>query len=159
NQGKASFKGTVQVGPLKVNGQLAAEGFRIPALAAYYDQWLNVVVNSGALATKGTVELEQMPGQPLRGGYRGEASVSDFASKDKQGQQDLLRWKTLAANGIDVQLEPLAVRVNEVALTDFYSRLILSSNAKLNLQEILRQPDQTAPDKPAVKTTGRKTTA
>jgi uncharacterized protein involved in outer membrane biogenesis len=140
NQGKVSFKGAGQVAPLKLDGAFAAEGFRLPALAAYYDQWLNVVVDGGALATKGTVAVEQPPGQPLRASYHGDATVTDFASRDKEGGQDLLRWKTLTASGIAFQLEPLAARVNELTLADFYSRLIVKSNATLNLQDVLRQP-------------------
>jgi uncharacterized protein involved in outer membrane biogenesis len=139
-KGKASFKGALQVGPLKVDGALAVEGFRVPVLAAYYDQWLNVVVNDGSFATKGTLVVEQPAGQPLRASYRGDAAVTNFASRDKAGGQDLLRWGSLTASGLDFQLEPLAVRVNQVTLADFYSRLIVESNATLNLQGVFKQP-------------------
>lgn len=137
-RGTLHFDGAAQVQPLKAGGRLAIEGFRLPVLAAYYDQWLNVVVNGGAVATKGTLAVEQPAGQPLRASYRGDASVTGLASLDKLTQQELLRWKSLAVTGIDFQLQPLTVRVAQVTLADFYSRLIVQSDGTLNLQNVLK---------------------
>jgi uncharacterized protein involved in outer membrane biogenesis len=146
--GKVHFNGAAQVAPLKVDGAVALEGFRLFALASYYDEWLNVVVKDGRLATKGKVIVEQQTGQPLRVGYRGDASIANFESYDKAGKQELLRWKTLTANGIDFQLEPMAVRVNEFALGDFYSRLILQGDGTLNLQHVIKDASERRPAKP-----------
>ena len=60
--------------------------------------------------------------------------------------------------GIDFNLQPMAVNVGEIALTDFYSRLILSQAGRLNVQDIVRRPatevaDSTPPavEKPVIK--------
>jgi uncharacterized protein involved in outer membrane biogenesis len=151
-RGKVSFDGVLQALPLKGGGQLAVEGFRLPVLAAYYDQWLNVVVNGGAVATKGTLAVEQPPGQPLRASYRGDASVTGLASVDKLTSQELLRWKSLAVTGIDFQLQPLAVRVAQVTLADFYSRLIVNRDGTLNLQHLLKDNPGAGNAKTAAKT-------
>lgn len=60
---------------------------------------------------------------------------------DKLNNADFLKWKSLYLGGIDFQLQPLAVNVGEIALSDFYSRLILSKEGRLNLQDIVRKPE------------------
>jgi hypothetical protein len=47
-------------------------------------------------------------------------------------------------NGIEVELEPLKVAVAEIALTDFFSRLILSADGTLNLQTLMRESGASA---------------
>lgn len=157
-RGTVRFDGAAQLQPLKAGGQLAIEGFRLPVLAAYYDQWLNVVVNGGAVATKGTLAVEQPTGQPLRASYRGDASVTGLASLDKLTQQELLRWKSLAVTGIDFQLQPLTVRVAQVTLADFYSRLIVNKDGTLNLQHLLKDGPAAGDTKTAAKGTAAKST-
>ena len=63
------------------------------------------------------------------GGYDGFVDLKEL--KDKDGS-----W-------LPVSPPPgaMAVNVGEVALSDFYSRLILSKEGRLNLQDIVRKPE------------------
>jgi hypothetical protein len=70
--------------------------------------------------------------------------VPNFAALEKASSQELLRWKSLAVNGIEVELEPLKVAVAEIALSDFFSRLILSAEGALNLQTLMRESSASA---------------
>ncbi len=52
---------------------------------------------------------------------------------------DLLNWKILSLRGLDVHMAPeqrMKVKVSETALSDFYARLIIQENGKLNLQDL-----------------------
>jgi uncharacterized protein involved in outer membrane biogenesis len=54
---------------------------------------------------------------------------------------DLLAWKTLAVRGLDLQLkpaQPLRVSVRETALGDFFARVIVQRNGRINLQDIVK---------------------
>ena len=54
---------------------------------------------------------------------------------------DLLAWKTLAVRGLDLNLQPaqpLRVNVRETALSDFFARVIVQRNGRINLQDILK---------------------
>lgn len=54
---------------------------------------------------------------------------------------DLLAWKTLAVRGLDLQLkpaQPLRVTVRETALGDFFARVIVQRNGRINLQDIVK---------------------
>src|SRR6185369_5756815 len=79
-------------------------------------------------------------------------SVTDFASIDKRSTQDLLRWKTLSLGAVDFDLAPLKIALDEIALADFYARVIVSPEGRLNLQDLAGTPPAPAtgePPKPA----------
>jgi len=135
-KGKLAYDGSLQLVPLRTEGQLDVAGLRLGTFAPYVEQVLNVVVTGGALSTKGQLAVDVPEGKPLRVAYRADASVANFASLDKPTSQDLLRWKSLAVNGVDFELEPLKVAVGQVTLSDFYSRLIVNADGTLNLQAL-----------------------
>jgi hypothetical protein len=64
---------------------------------------------------------------------------------DKLNSADFLKWKSLYFGGIDFKLEPMAVNISEIALTDFYSRLILNKEGKLNVADIVKKPGERGP--------------
>jgi hypothetical protein len=81
----------------------------------------------------------------VRVAYRADASVAGFASLDKPTSQDLLRWKSLAVRGIDFELSPLKVSIEQIALSDFFSRLIVNPDGTLNMQTLgKKKPDAAA---------------
>ncbi|WP_182283510.1 DUF748 domain-containing protein [Comamonas testosteroni] len=54
---------------------------------------------------------------------------------------DLLAWKTLVVRGLDLNMQPaqpLRVSVRETALSDFFARVIVQRNGRINLQDILK---------------------
>jgi len=133
-KGKLAYDGSLQLVPLRTGGKLDITGLRLGTFAPYVEQMLNVVVTAGALSTRGQLAVDVLEGKPLRVAYRADASVANFAALDKPTSQDLLRWKSLAVTGIDFELEPLKVAVDQVTLADFYSRLIVNADGTLNLQ-------------------------
>ena len=140
-KGRLAYDGSLQLVPPRTEGRLDLVGFRLGVLAPYIEQVLNLVIAGGTFSTKGRLAVEVPDGQPVRIAYRGDASVPNFASLDKSTSQDLLRWKSLAVNGIDVQTSPLKVVVGEIALSDFFTRLIVNTDGTLNLQAILKETD------------------
>ena len=73
---------------------------------------------------------------PLKVNYEGGVQVTDFASVEKDASQDLLKWKSLDLGGIQFALQPMQLRINEINLADFYARLILGADGRLNLQKL-----------------------
>ena len=58
--------------------------------------------------------------------------------------EEFASWKQLRLGGVDVQLEPgkpTQVDVKDTQLTDFYARLILHPNGRLNLQDVVKSRD------------------
>ena len=92
---------------------------------------------------------------------RGDASIDDFRAASPVGAGSgsrrglamvreagsgppLLTWKSLSLRGIDVALAPGArprMTIAETALSDFFARIVLDEEGRLNLQEVARPGD------------------
>ena len=72
-------------------------------------------------------------------------TLGNFQSVDKLNSADFLHWRSLFVDKIDFQLKPLSLRIGEIALSDFFARVILSQEGKLNLGQIVRKAGTAAP--------------
>jgi hypothetical protein len=125
-----------------VAAALQVESTALPLLPLqpYFTEFVNIQLNRGIVSNKGEVRLQLEKGA-LAGGYKGSLTIGDLLAVDKANSADFLKWRSLHVGGIDVALQPMKVDIAEVALTDFYSRLILNKDGRLNLQDIVRRPD------------------
>jgi len=122
-----SFKGQVAytaspAGPVvKVQGDATLEDFR---------------ANNGAAMVAIQAAVPTAASSAPLGDAGTAAAVADASS-----EQALLRWKLLNLRGLDVSLSPSSpttVDVKETALSDFYARLVLNENGRLNLQDLVK---------------------
>jgi hypothetical protein len=112
---------------------------------------VNFLLTSGTIGTKGNLVFDTSGNGPIKINYDGSAQILDFATVEKGDAQDLLKWKSLALGGLQFNLEPFQLRIGEINLADFYSRLILGADGKINLQKLTVQKDEKnsqAPVKP-----------
>jgi uncharacterized protein DUF748 len=78
--------------------------------------------------------------------YRGDATLGNVRMQDRVTGDNFLRWSALSISRIDAGLgkhEP-KVHIGGIALSDFYARVILNRNGRLNLTDITTNP-QAAP--------------
>ncbi len=68
---------------------------------------------------------------------KGDSSLNNLASIDKANSEDFLKWKSLALSQYGCRINPFYVNIEGIALTDFYSRVIINPNGIVNLQEIM----------------------
>jgi hypothetical protein len=111
----------------------------------YLEDRLHLALTSGALSVKGTASVELPPGAPPKAAYRGSIEVTNFASIDKRLTQDLLKWNALSLRAVDFELEPMKLSVGEVALADFYARIILAADGQLNLTDLVARREADFP--------------
>lgn len=134
-RGKLGAAGTVVLDPLKVSMQLDARDIDLLPLQPYVLEQTKIAISRGSLSSKGVLDLQlARDGSPV-GTFKGDLGVANFASVDRLNATDFVRWRALNVSGIDLKL-PFALGVRDVALTDFYTRLILSEDGTLNLREI-----------------------
>jgi hypothetical protein len=144
--GTLAARGPLSLEPLAASLRVDARTINFAPAQRYIDDKVNVTVTSGAISAKGMAAFELPPGGAVKASYKGDVTVTDFASVDKPTTQDLLKWKTLSLGAIDFNLEPLKVALDEFALADFYARIVLSAEGRLNLQDLARPPGAAAPE-------------
>jgi uncharacterized protein involved in outer membrane biogenesis len=137
-RGEVYSEGKVQLTPLKLDLGLETRTLPLTPFQPYINPHLNVNLTRGLFSSKGTVQLAEGK-KGLDGGYRGQMTLADFAMLDKGNHSDFLKWKSLHVGGMDVRLNPMAVMIGEISLSDFYSLLILDSQGQLNVTQIVRK--------------------
>ena len=139
-KGSLKVDGSVQLMPLLASLKVETQAIPLLPLQPYFTGFLNIALTRGLVSNVGELTA-QMGKDGMNATYKGSLTLGDLLAIDKVNNADFLKWKSLYLGGIDFRLQPMVVNVGEVALSDFYSRLILSKEGRLNLQDIVRKPE------------------
>ncbi|HOI52220.1 MAG TPA: DUF748 domain-containing protein, partial [Azonexus sp.] len=137
-EGKLAVAGEVQAVPLAAKLQIDSSGIPVQGLQAYSGRYLNIRLQRGQFSNQGEAVV-RVDGGRLKAAYKGSATIGNLLAVDPDNKADFLKWKSLHFGGVDFRLDPLAIDVREIALADFYSRLILNKDGRLNLADIVRR--------------------
>ncbi|MHB8381645.1 MAG: DUF748 domain-containing protein [Candidatus Binataceae bacterium] len=141
-RGTLKVTGTAAIAPLKANLRIVTRRLDLSPADPYATGHLNATIKSALLTMDGAAGLSQER-KTFRITYRGDVTVGDVATLDKVTGEPFLRWRALSASRIDADFGagPPKLHIGTLALSDFYSRIILNKNAKLNLNDITANPN------------------
>jgi uncharacterized protein involved in outer membrane biogenesis len=160
--GKLSYQGTVMWEPLAVQGSVVGVDLPVHGVAPYFADHLNIAILRADASYKGQVHYTASASGPQLQ-LQGDAALEDFransvagsaaagASVDGSGvkpvaddlgvAEELLSWKSLNVPGVTLSMAPgtaTRVQVREAALSDFFARIIVSANGRVNLQDLVK---------------------
>ncbi|MEK6668948.1 MAG: DUF748 domain-containing protein [Pseudomonadota bacterium] len=143
-QGKVRFKGDVRPQPLSVKGALAVVNLDLRALQPYLDPHLNVALASAAAQAEGRITLADDARLGLSARYQGKLGLSDLRLRDRVNEALFLRWASFSLDGADLSYAKGAIDADLgfIALKDFYGRIIVNPDGRLNLASVVKQADQ-----------------
>lgn len=162
--GNLSYKGVLALAPLSTRGSVEISDLPVHALEPYWRDMLNVELLRADASFKGDLAFadESRPGGPTATRIRltGDASVEELramtypsgAGSQVQGAEELLTWKILSLRGLDVTLTPESapqVAIAQTVLTDFYARVIIDPQGRINLQDLVKSGTASGPANPA----------
>ena len=148
-KGVLRLAGTATVNPVNAKFVVDAQDVDLVSFQPYLDGQVNFLLTGGRAGTKGEFTFDAGGSGPAKIKYQGGVQVADFGAVEKDGQQDLLRWKALALDALQFDLDPFQLRIGEITLAEFYSRLILGADGKLNLQSLTVQKEGKKDEAPA----------
>jgi uncharacterized protein involved in outer membrane biogenesis len=160
--GRLSFQGQLSLPvdsgrraqPLRLRGALEAVDLPLHAVEPYVRDSLNLDLHRADTSFKGQFDLA-LPNDGPKLTLRGDAAVEDFRASTLAPAEDLLDWKTLSLRGLQVELEGGRLRelaIAETVLSDYFARVIVGPNGRINLQDLVRSsaaPASTALPPPA----------
>ena len=163
--GTLSWRGTLALGDdgqtPQIKGKLDALRLPAHALAPYAAAQLNLTLLRADTSFTGSLAYNALPAGPsanLTGDVTLENFRADTLASGQNESEAWLRWKTLNLKGLDVKLAPAtATRVNveRGALSDFFARVVINENGRINLQDISKQAAaEAAVASPATPATG-----
>ncbi|WP_136417529.1 DUF748 domain-containing protein [Herbaspirillum sp. ST 5-3] len=136
--GRLDVSGGIVLAPFKADLALKAKEVDLLPLQPYIADRINLRLTRAALSGNGKLTLNVAESGAWKGDFKGDMTLGNLATVDKLNGNDFLRWKSLFAGGIDLRLEPLAVKVDQLALSDFFARVIIDPSGRINLQDIVR---------------------
>ncbi len=145
--GRFGFTGSVGLEPVIAEGRVDLKDVPAHAFKNYYADLLNNVdIRRALFGYSGKLRYAASPkGPDLR--LTGDTSLEELRAVSSTLSQargvgssnQLLRWKALGLRGLDVRLapgKPPVVDVKQTSLTDFFARVIIDENGRINLQDL-----------------------
>ena len=136
-EGTVSVGGAFSVDPPSLRAKARVASLPISPAQPYFTDKVKILVTGGSVSATGDLSVDAPKGKAARILYKGEASVNGFSSVDKARGEDFLKFVSLHVGGIEAGTEPTKVAVSEVALSDFFSRIVVNPDATLNVQGIV----------------------
>ena len=144
-KGTASVTGQLAPEPFAADLKLDLRALDIAAFQPYAAEYSNAVIAAGALTAAGRLVTRTEPGKAARTSYTGNLRLANLRALDKVTGDSFLRWRALDISRIDAQLNtrqnPVDITLGNVALADFYARVILNADGRLNLADIRARPE------------------
>ncbi|MDH0866669.1 DUF748 domain-containing protein [Mitsuaria sp. GD03876] len=144
------WNGQVALAPLKVSGKVNAEHLPLHWADPYLDPTIGIHLQRAEGSMRGGFEFAETPkGPSVRAG--GELLIADLRLRQarlqegrRRSAEDLLSWQGLKLGGLRVALAPGGapdVKIQQAVLDEFYARLIVNEQGRLNLRD-LNQTEQ-----------------
>ncbi|MGA2409182.1 MAG: DUF748 domain-containing protein [Candidatus Binataceae bacterium] len=140
-KGGFTIAGTVIPQPLKANLKVITRRLDLAVANPYIASEFNASIARALLTMNAQVSAATVRNK-LQLGYEGEATLGAVKLIDKVTNEDFVRWNSFNAKGINVRIgegEP-RVHISGLALSNFYARIILNQDGKLNLNDITANP-------------------
>ncbi len=138
--GKLSFNGNLGLAPVQAQGQVLAERLPAQAFEPYFADILNIELLRADASFRGRVAYRQTTAGP-QAQVTGNFAIEEMKANTLAPSEDLLAWKALNLRGLNVALEPgkaTRVDVKETVLQDFFARVIVLPEGRINLQDLVK---------------------
>jgi uncharacterized protein involved in outer membrane biogenesis len=134
--GAIKLAGPLTINPIEAQLNVELERFGLVPLQPYFTDKVNVLLSSGEVSAKGAAGVARNADGAVSASFNGDITLADLASVDKANSEDLLKWKSLFLNGVHYQHAPMSLTIDQIALSDFYARIVVFAEGRLNLQNI-----------------------
>ena len=144
------WDGQLALAPLRVSGRLGAEHLPLHWADPYLDPAIGIHLQRAEGTVRANLEFTETPkGPSLRAG--GDLLIADLRLRQarlqdgrRRSAEDLLSWQGLKLGGLRLALAPGGapdIRIEQAVLDEFYARLIINEQGRLNLRD-LNQTEQ-----------------
>ena len=135
--GKLNAKGNIVAEPFSAKVALRLKEAPIPPLTPYLQDKMRIDITSGTVSGKGTVSMAYTKNKGFGASYAGDFSIGDFNTVEKMDGSRFLAWKSLYFTDVQSGVNPWLMKVGQISLTDFYSRIAIFPDGTTNLQGVV----------------------
>ncbi|HEX7384065.1 MAG TPA: DUF748 domain-containing protein, partial [Burkholderiaceae bacterium] len=139
--GRVKARGEARLQPLALKGRLDVAGVDLAWLQPYLDPLVNVRLARAKANAAGELRLDGSAHEPLSAArWHGRLALTDVRALDKVNGGRFVRFRNLSLDGADLAWKPGATEADlgTIALDDFYGRVIINPDGRLNLRDIVK---------------------
>ena len=156
-RGTFAVNGSLAHSPLQLRADTQVKALPLAAFSDFLPAKMHLRLKDGQLHSKLELRLEQTPSQ-LTGSFAGGLNISRFDLRDTSSDDPLLAWESLGLDGIRGSLAPFALRVKNVALSNYLAQIQIDPQGKLNLNRFAADSEENLPaPEPVAATTNAET--
>uniref|UniRef100_UPI0028AFA38C DUF748 domain-containing protein n=1 Tax=Achromobacter sp. TaxID=134375 RepID=UPI0028AFA38C len=143
--GKLDLKGMFTPQPLTLKSSVDLSELNVASFAPYAASSLNATVRAITLGAKGDVDFAAAAGNaPMKVNWKGGVEITGVDLQDRVNNDDFLNWKRLGFSGMDISVagDKIGAKLGDIALEDFYGRILLNAQGRLNVMDLIAAPGQ-----------------
>lgn len=143
--GKLDLKGMFTPQPLTLKSAVDLSELNVASFAPYAASSLNATVRAITLGAKGDVDFAAAAGNaPMKVNWKGGVEITGVDLQDRVNNDDFLNWKRLGFSGMDISVagDKIGAKLGDIALEDFYGRILLNAQGRLNVMDLVAAPGQ-----------------
>lgn len=140
--GHLDARGTATFVPLDLDLALDASALDLAPWQSLAGDRLHARIASATARLQGHLQVSAgaQPDAAPRVRFRGDIGLPGFSLVGRDGGRDsggeILRWGQLDLKGLDLATGPFALAVDQVALSDYAARIVLSPAGRMNVQDL-----------------------
>jgi uncharacterized protein involved in outer membrane biogenesis/outer membrane protein OmpA-like peptidoglycan-associated protein len=143
-------RGGFSLAPMQANLKLDARRLDLLVGQPWMAEQLNATLLNGTVSLRGDLGVRVQQAGDWSLAWNGETTVEDIKLSEPGKATDLLKWRSLFVGGVALKLDSAtpgvlsALTIDQLALSDYFARIIVSPQGRLNLQDIMRSADAPA---------------
>lgn len=144
-EGALAMQGSLTAQPLALKSSVDLARLDLAPFAPYIASSLNATVRAINLSARGDAEFAAAAGAtPMKAAWRGALDVNDLDLADRVNRDDFMQWKRLGLAGMQVSVngDAFAANLGDITLDDFYGRVLLNAEGRLNVMDLVAEPGQ-----------------
>ncbi len=134
DKGLIDIKGTAALADQSVRLRTFLKRIPLATFAPYIEEQAAIILADGYLTTRLNTAIETKEDTP-QVKFDGDIGISRFHLLDSLHSEDLLKWESLQIAEISGGSEPLELNVKSITISDYFAKILVDENAKLNLSE------------------------
>ena len=143
--GTVTAQGTAKISPPTADMELNVSDLDLRPFQPYLNEQMCLAVTSGRFNTRGHVRYTPAgSGAPLLR-FAGEMDLTNLVTSDQVLFKEFVKWEALNVTGIDFDLQPNQLQVQEVKWRGLQTSVIIGPDQRPNLKAIMPEKAPNAP--------------
>jgi uncharacterized protein involved in outer membrane biogenesis len=136
--GRLQASGNMGWAPVLADLRLDLRDIDLVPLQAWVADRFNATLTRGTASFQGSLAAN---GEPLQFAVSGNGRLANVSVADAGSAAELLRWSSLDIGEIKLGTAPVSIDLGSLALANFFARVIISPEGKINLNDLVRRDE------------------